>query len=98
MPQGREPEVRARRGGDDARAVEEMGMTLRRGHHRGRFAVGFAKEAVGGTGDQASGSIGALHQLQKGAEPFRRQGQILPYRGEGFPFAPSLHRQGLRRF
>ena len=29
---------------DHAGAVEEMGVALRRGHHRGRFAVGFAKE------------------------------------------------------
>jgi hypothetical protein len=84
MPQGRELEVRARRGGHDPGAVEEMGVALRRGHHRGRFAVGFAEEAVGGTGDQSPGGGAVLHQLQKGAELLRRQGQIFPHRGEGF--------------
>ena len=68
MPQGRELKVRPRRGSDDTGTVEEMGVALRRGHHRGRFAIGFAKEAVRGPCDQATCSIGVLHQLQEGAE------------------------------
>ena len=68
-------------------------MALRRGHDRGGLALGLAEEAVRGPCDQSAGRVAVLHQLQQGAGLRRRQGEILPHRGER-PAALVLMRHG----
>src|SRR3546814_5806719 len=54
-------EVRGRCAGDDAGAVEKMGMALGRGQHPCGFAIGLAEVAVGGAGYEAAGAVAVLH-------------------------------------
>ncbi|CAH0499274.1 hypothetical protein NVSP9465_04373 [Novosphingobium sp. CECT 9465] len=72
-----EGEIRAAQHGRHARGIEKMGMALRGRQHAGRFAVGLAQVAVGGTRDQAPRLRAARHFPQHPLGIIRREGEAV---------------------
>ena len=69
--QSGEGEIRRGGAGDDARAIEKVGVALGRGQHAGRFAIGLAELAIGGARDQATGARAVLHRGEQFGEAGR---------------------------
>src|SRR3546814_7948857 len=69
--------------------IEKMGMALRGRQHAGRFAVGLAQVAVGGTRDQAPRLRAARHFPQHPLEIIRREGEAV---AQGFQRAVAALR------